>query len=976
MSLGALSFLSPWPLLGLLALPIIWYLLRSTPPSPSRQSFPPTKILKNIVQTETTATHSPWWLTLLRLLIATFVILALARPVLNNTSPLLNNAASDGPLILVIDNGWAAANHWKRRKTMLQRLLGEAQAKDQLVYLVPTAPDQQGTNLKSLGANEALSIIENLTPSPFSTDRVKALTNLEAALEKNLNSPSDPINGTLFWLTDGLSKNDGITIKANLKNLAQRGVSINIVDPKQDLLALGLSARLGQGGVLYANIETNKSSKPRNGHVLALSVRNEVLGRAPFQLQAGETKAETKIDLPLELRNQISKLTIEDTNSASSVHLIDQRSHWRRIGLISNESGQLAQPLLSPLYYINRALDPYAEIVKTDTPDVAKTIDIFTKRNVSVIVMADIGRLIGAPLLRLTDWVENGGVLVRFAGPHMEESQDKLLPTPLRQGGRRLGGALSWAKPQPLAQFDEKSPFAGLPIPEDVFVNRQLLADPSRLTDEVYIWARLKDSTPLVTAKREVNGWVVLIHVTANSEWSSLPLSGLFVDMLKRLTQLSVSPVATNTSKTDEQGQTAQDQTPDQQDPKRTNADDTSTLLAPYQIMDGFGQLQKPAPMTEPIAFQKLNAIDVSLAHPPGFYGPAGQSVALNLFPKAGPIQKMDISNLPGKHIPYQTNQATKLRGSLFMAAIIMLLLDSLIILWMRGGLSFTKTRSNVMPLLLGACFCTSLFYPTLSSQAQSQSKKQEQPLKKSDIKAALNTHLSYVITGNKKVDRISQQGLKGLSYVLNARTAVEPIEPFGIDITRDTLAFHPILYWPVGTYTKPLSEEVAQRINTYMKDGGMIIFDTQDQDSRVAGLQGRSTKPLEILLSKLDIPRLEPLQKGHVLTKSFYLLSQFPGRYQGGKLWVEASQKRNDNITKNTSQIDGVSTLLVTSNDLASAWAIDENLQALYPVIPGGRLQREMAYRVGVNIVMYALAGNYKADQVHIPALLERLGQ
>jgi hypothetical protein len=71
----------------------------------------------------------------------------------------------------------------------------------------------------------------------------------------------------------------------------------------------------------------------------------------------------------------------------------------------------------------------------------------------------------------------------------------------------------------------------------------------------------------------------------------------------------------------------------------------------------------------------------------------------------------------------------------------------------------------------------------------------------------------------------------------------------------------------------------------------------------------------------------------------------------------------------------DGVSSIIIGSNDYAAAWAVDENGQAALPGVPGGDSQREFAWRTGVNIVMYALTGNYKADQVHVPALLERLG-
>ena len=72
----------------------------------------------------------------------------------------------------------------------------------------------------------------------------------------------------------------------------------------------------------------------------------------------------------------------------------------------------------------------------------------------------------------------------------------------------------------------------------------------------------------------------------------------------------------------------------------------------------------------------------------------------------------------------------------------------------------------------------------------------------------------------------------------------------------------------------------------------------------------------------------------------------------------------------------DGVSPIIITSNDLAGAWAIRPDGQPMLPLTPGEPRQREFAFRAGVNIVMYTLTGNYKADQVHAPALIERLGQ
>ncbi|MFO1186707.1 MAG: hypothetical protein U1E87_04190 [Alphaproteobacteria bacterium] len=155
-----------------------------------------------------------------------------------------------------------------------------------------------------------------------------------------------------------------------------------------------------------------------------------------------------------------------------------------------------------------------------------------------MIVLADVGRIRDDLVAKLTPWIEAGGVLIRFAGPRLAAQSDDLVPVVLRQGGRALGGTLSWEEPQKLAAFDEASPFASLAVPEDVAVRRQVLAEPGvELASRT--WARLADGTPLVTAAARGKGRIVLFHVTANADWSNVPLSGLFVDMLERVVTLA-----------------------------------------------------------------------------------------------------------------------------------------------------------------------------------------------------------------------------------------------------------------------------------------------------------------------------------------------------------------------------------------------------------------------------------------------------
>jgi hypothetical protein len=147
------------------------------------------------------------------------------------------------------------------------------------------------------------------------------------------------------------------------------------------------------------------------------------------------------------------------------------------------------------------------------------------------------------------------------------------------------------------------------------------------------------------------------------------------------------------------------------------------------------------------------------------------------------------------------------------------------------------------------------------------------------------------------------------------------------------------------------------------MKRGGTILFDTRDGEQ---GGGGTGNQVLRRLLSRLDVPPLTPVPKDHILTKAFYLMQEFPGRWGGGQVWVEKHQGGSN---------DGVSGLIIGASDWAAAWAISDDGTPLAAVTPGGPRQRELAYRFGVNLVMYVLTGNYKADLVHVPALLDRLG-
>jgi len=961
---GALAFLNPWLLAGLATLPLIYWLLKTVPPRPKQVEFPATRILVGLENEEKTPAKTPWWLLLIRLAAAALVILALAEPVLN---PMRDRVMTGtGPVVVVIDNGWAAAGGWSRRIALAEEILAEAQRQNRPAIVAETAPATKSRTLKLEAPADAHSTLAALQPQPHAPDRKSTLAALTTVLaQANIEAPN------VLWLADGIDHDgDAATFADALAKAAGTGTFAMVEDAGGNE-PIGLVGGVGPDGKLAATV-LRADGPARSGRIDAYSARGQRLGEAPFTLSGGATKAEIAFDMPLELRNQVTRLELTSEHSAGAVSLLDGRSQWQRVGVISGESTEQAQPLLAPLYYIEKAVQPYAEIVRPQDHNLARGIDTVLKQRASVLMLADIGTLSGDVKDQVKAWVERGGVLVRFAGPRLESGGDDLLPVALRMGGRTLGGALSWSSPQPLANFDDTSVFAGLTVPKDVTISRQVLADPALLTPAVKVWARLGDGTPLVTAARLGAGQIVLFHVTANSDWSNLPMSGLFVEMLRRVTALGSLA-----------GQAAADTAAaETSDDAAASRDAAADAIAPVQTLDGFGILHAPPPTAEAIPAADISKVKASLAHPPGYYGAQGSPRALNVLDSASVLAPLPHVSGAARML-YETRPSTPLGPALLTTALALIFADILAVLALMGAFGALAARlrpgARTAAGAMIAAFVSLAALPHDAARAQSPADDISQvPGGMTAQKATDNVTLGYVLTGDVGADATSKAGLEGLSRVLAVRTAVEPGEPIGVDIDRDEIAFYPVLYWPVLDSAKPLPQPALAKIDAYMKQGGMIVFDTRDYGSGVptgTGFEGRNGAALKRVLGSLDVPRLEPVPEDHVLTKSFYLLRSFPGRWEGGQLWVEASSD-SDGDGRRARRADGVTSIMITSNDFASAWALDSSGRPLYPVVPGGESQREMALRTGINIVMHALTGNYKADQVHVPALLERLGQ
>ena len=946
-----LGFAQPLVLLGLLGLPVLWWLLRLVPPRPRRINFPPTRLLFEIAPKEETPARTPWWLVLLRLTLAALVIIAAAGPLWN---PPLATSSRGAPLLVMLDDGWGAAASWDARLRTADELMARAETDNRGVAVLPLSEIARDVSLQVAGA--ARVQIKQLKPKPYTVERTEALPLIERFLAT---APDVEI----VWLSDGVDLGKGGEFIAGLKRIVG-GHPLTVVAgglPVPHALAAADNA----AGALTVKVLRAQTGSADTGFVNAIDLKGLPLGEAPFAFRSDAQEAEAVIDLPVEIRNDVARLEIAAERSAGAVQLLDKRWRRRTVGVVSGSAADRSQPLIGASYYLARALNPFADIRLAEGVAPAEAVKRFLDQHLPMLILADVGNVTEARE-QLNKWIDNGGVLVRFAGPHLAgATDDDLVPVKLRRGGRVLGGSLSWEKPQQLAAFAREGPFAGMPVPNDVTVSRQVLAEPdSLLTDRT--WATLADGTPLVTAQRYGKGLLVLFHVTADTRWSDLPLSGTFVDMLRRIVALAASTATADAENAGEAG---------------TASGRANQAVPPTRVLDGFGAFSSPPPTARPIPANFSARANAD--HPPGFYGPPEGLVAVNTLAPSDRLAPLDFSGLNARLDVYRHGEPLDLRGPIFLAALALLMLDALVVIVLSGGLAGMLPRRRVATTLLAACLLSAL---TMPHPAQAQSSQQPPPPLSSQqqdfaMKATSQTHLAYIITGDADVDAVSKAGLQGLTLFLAQRTALEAGEPIGLDPTRDELAFFPLIYWPVSASAPKPSQTALDRIDTYMKRGGTVLFDTRDAVDAPPGpggeMQGPGMVTLRSILSSLDIPELEPVSRDHVLTKTFFLLRDFPGRFTTGQLWVEALPAETEEETNRPARAgDGVSSILITSNDLAGAWAIRPDGQPMLPLVPGEPRQREFAFRAGVNIVMYALTGNYKADQVHIPALLERLGQ
>jgi hypothetical protein len=337
--LGPIGFTAPWLLLGLIALPVLWWLLRAVPPAPVRRVFPGVALLIGLTDDEAETDRTPWWLLLLRILAVAAMILGFAGPVLNPDPAV----PGDGPLVLLVDDGWAAAPDWRARMQAAEARLAAAQAAGRRAALVLASDPPEPGELPLRAAGDVTASLAALEPRPWPVGH-EAARDWAATLDQEVET---------VWLSDGLASE----ARGALADSLQARGRLTVLEPPMP--RLGLVPAEIVGGVVRVTAQ-----RSRGGEAQSLTVRcigpdpagvERELASEALEFAEGETRATLEWSLPPELRNRIARFEIMGQRAAGAVTLADDSLKRRKVALVAGSAGREGLELLSPLHYLREA---------------------------------------------------------------------------------------------------------------------------------------------------------------------------------------------------------------------------------------------------------------------------------------------------------------------------------------------------------------------------------------------------------------------------------------------------------------------------------------------------------------------------------------------------------------------------------------------------------------------------------------------
>ena len=512
-TLNIINFGNIFPLLGLIALPIIFFIIRFYPPVPKEKEYSSFFLLKDIVRKNSSKAKFPLWLLIFRLLLCLLVILFFSDPYLT-TAKQTGNYKN---YTIIADNGWSISNNWQNYKNIIKEISIEAENKKKEIHFYFSSSENilEPTIFKS--HNEVLEFIEKNPPLVQQTNR----KNVIKVLKKNNYFNSSKV----FFIFSNFDSRSIESQTKILKLIKENNSSAEIINPIKKITFLE------KVNINKENLELiikRKGIYINNDFVIQIIGNNgEILFKKKYTYNSNIDEYKIIETFPVEIINQFFKIKILNENHAGAYFYLDDYTKRVSIGIVAEDETFLEKPLLSPIYYLKKSLN------QNNSTYIASVKKILDKKK-SVIFLPSNNRLLKADENRLKKWVEEGGVLVRFSDKNIIKQKDLYFDEKnYFQSLRNIAKDFSIQSKLSISPFKKNTLLSSLNIPKDLTFEKQLILD--NYGSDIIVLASLEDKSPLITMKHVGYGKVILFHVTSNNEWSNLPLSSLFRDIISKL---------------------------------------------------------------------------------------------------------------------------------------------------------------------------------------------------------------------------------------------------------------------------------------------------------------------------------------------------------------------------------------------------------------------------------------------------------
>ena len=895
--INIIGFSNYYALLGLALTPVIWIIVKSLPPVPKSFNFSSFFLLEKIDHDNSKNKKTPLWLVLFRTFLFILIVFFFSKPFLKNENSITGEKYEK--YIIVADIGWSIAKDWDKFKEIVLAIGKEAEKnKKKIVFFHSKLVSYKEARIFNT-SDYLNNYLENISPLPV---QLKS-----SSLNKLIKKDNFFKNSQVFFIS---SKFDFINFADQFKsinNLKNRNNNYHFINPVETILIIK-SIKITQDKIKCEIFRLGKNKFKQDFFLKIETVNKEVIYRNAHTIKKNKNIEIINLSFPIEIINQIESIRLVGQNHAGAKYYFDDFSKKKNIAILTNNEFYNQSPLLSPIYYIKKSLHP------KHTIKIEKIENIINQDYSTIIIPGKI-KIPNELNDRLNKWLLEGGTLIRFAEEGMVGKYSSFLPYQETYSRiRYIDSQLTINNKLIISAFEKDSIFYGIEIPRDINFNKQLIFEVN--SEQVNILAKLNDNTPLVSMKKFGDGEIILFHIGANNDWSNLPISSLFSDILNRVLLFS----------------------------KNSKSYNLNNLNLNKEI-DGFGNLITPKRIVSIDNFEKLKTLKPSIENPPGKYENNQISIFLNLATNITDYTTEKNNSIVDTSYSFETSR--DLSPTILKIILSMFILDILITIMIKNNVSYLRIFARKKGLLVFIIFFLACI--------------------KIDNVIANQTYLAYIKINNNQINKVSAIGLENIRNLLETRTSINAKGVIGLDIKSDNIFSYPFIYWPLTRNLLDIKKPEIIKIKNYLNNGGIIVFDVIEFSRDTFNLKEKKFQNIRNFLYDIGADELSLIPEDHTLTKSFYLLSKFPGKWDNKILFIENS---------NLEYKDGVSSIILGFNDWAKAWAIDKNNIPLFPVVPGGERQRELSYRFGINIAMYALTGNYKSDQIHLKSILKRLNK